>query len=74
MVLDPIPQCLPVHIFGSRPQPPTSPSVYEESGYYTEPTVLTSRENRITSGFFLDLRVEFLLKTESGYLRDAEVT
>ena len=24
MVLDPIPQCLPVHIFGSRPQPPTS--------------------------------------------------
>jgi len=22
----------------------------------------------------LDLRVEFLLKTESGYLRDAEVT
>jgi len=26
MVLDPIPQSLPVHIFGSRPQPPTSPS------------------------------------------------
>jgi len=24
--------------------------------------------------FFLSLRVEFLLKTESGYLRDAEVT
>jgi len=24
MVLDPIPQSLPVHIFGSRPQPPTS--------------------------------------------------
>ena len=24
MVLDPISQCLPVHIFGSRPQPPTS--------------------------------------------------
>jgi len=24
MVLHPIPQCLPVHIFGSRPQPPTS--------------------------------------------------
>jgi len=24
MVLGPIPQCLPVHIFGSRPQPPTS--------------------------------------------------
>ena len=26
MVLDPIPQPLPVHYFGSRPQPPTSPS------------------------------------------------
>ena len=24
MVLDPIPQTLPVHFFGSRPQPPTS--------------------------------------------------
>ena len=27
MVLDPIPQSLPVHFFGSRPQPPTSPHV-----------------------------------------------
>ena len=26
MVLDPIPQILPVHFFGSRPQPPTSPA------------------------------------------------
>ena len=26
MVLDPIPQSLPVHFFGSRPQPPTSRS------------------------------------------------
>ena len=26
MVLDPIPQSLPVHFFGSRPQPPTSPT------------------------------------------------
>ena len=25
MVLDPLPQTLPVHFFGSRPQPPTSP-------------------------------------------------
>jgi len=25
MVLDPIPQSLPVPFFGSRPQPPTSP-------------------------------------------------
>jgi len=27
MVLDPIPQPLPVHFFGSRPQPPTSPRI-----------------------------------------------
>ena len=27
MVLDPIPQSLPVHFFGSRPQPPTSPGI-----------------------------------------------
>ena len=27
MVLDPIPKSLPVHFFGSRPQPPTSPLV-----------------------------------------------
>ena len=31
MVLDPIPQILPVHFFGSRPQPPTSHIVYEWS-------------------------------------------
>jgi len=30
MVLDPIPQMLPVHFFGSRPQPPTSPSTAME--------------------------------------------
>ena len=28
MVLDPIPQSLPVHFFGSRPQPPTSLLIY----------------------------------------------
>ena len=28
MVLDPIPQSLPVHFFGSRPQPPTSRIMY----------------------------------------------
>jgi len=28
MVLDPIPQSLPVHFFGSRPQPPTSRQIY----------------------------------------------
>jgi len=27
MVLDPIPQSAPVHFFGSRPQPPTSPQI-----------------------------------------------
>jgi len=30
MVLDPIPQPLPVHFFGSRPQPPTSPLIDEQ--------------------------------------------
>ena len=29
MVLDPIPQSLPVHFFGSRPQPPTSRAVFD---------------------------------------------
>jgi len=32
MVLDPIPQSLPVHFFGSRPQPPTSQSGAIECG------------------------------------------
>ena len=31
MVLDPIPQPLPVHFFGSRPQPPTSPPYFIRS-------------------------------------------
>ena len=31
MVLDTIPQPLPVHFFGSRPQPPTSPDDHFES-------------------------------------------
>jgi len=29
MVLDPIPQSLPVHFFGSRPQPPTSLCIWQ---------------------------------------------
>jgi len=37
-----------------------------------EPT-MACQDSRGLS-FFLSLRVEFLLKTESGYLRDAEVT
>jgi len=32
MVLDPIPQSLPVHFFGSRPQPPTSPRGCHSTG------------------------------------------
>ena len=34
MVFDPIPQILPVHFFGSLPQPPTSPNVLP---LYTSP-------------------------------------
>jgi len=37
MVLDPIPQSLPVHFFGSRPQPPTSPAA---SAYRHDVSVL----------------------------------
>ena len=39
MELDPIPQSLPVHFFGSRPQPPTSPSPF--------PLCLQTREETI---------------------------
>ena len=31
MLLDPIPQSLPVHFFGSRPQPPTSRGSFAEN-------------------------------------------
>jgi len=34
MVLDPIPQSLPVHFFGSRPQSPTSPPSMSEKNQY----------------------------------------
>ena len=34
-VLDPIPQSLPVHFFGSRPQPPTSPHMYTDKTPHT---------------------------------------
>jgi len=37
MVIDPIPQSLPVHFFGSRPQPPTSPAA---SAYRHDVSVL----------------------------------
>jgi len=33
MVLDPIPQPLPVHCFGCRPQPPTSRNATPDAGY-----------------------------------------
>ena len=40
MVLDPIPQSLPVHFFGSRPQPPTSPATHRNicNTHYNTPT------------------------------------
>ena len=50
MVLDPIPQSLPVHFFGSRPQPPTSPSyrVRQNSPSYTSksPYLCTQKRHR----------------------------
>ena len=51
MVLDPIPQSLPVHFFGSRPQPPTSHQKWvDEQSYLVDATmgmyqVDTSPEN-----------------------------
>jgi len=36
MVLDPMPQPLPVHFFGSRPQPPTSPEIAENESLKQE--------------------------------------
>jgi len=36
MVLDPIPQSLPVHFFGSRPQPPTSPHSHTSWAMFTD--------------------------------------
>ena len=47
MVLDPIPQSLPVHFFGSRPQPPTSHHVG-----YTPP----SRATRINWDWQCDMK------------------
>ena len=46
MVLDPIPPSLPVHFFGSRPQPPTSLPQWSpafERSPYTQPPALSSR-------------------------------
>ena len=37
-------------------------------------TYHTNHERHVVSIYVCPLRVEFLLKTESGYLRDAEVT
>ena len=45
MVLDPIPQSLPVHFFGSRPQPPTSPYIPTPTVHihtYTNPITYTT--------------------------------
>jgi len=44
MVLDPIPQSLPIHFFGSRPQPPTSPSgSFSRLLIWKEPRTLTNQ-------------------------------
>ena len=45
MVLDPIPQSLSVHLFGSRPQPPTSRCQSKDAfkGTYAHTHVQTSR-------------------------------
>jgi len=45
MVLDPIPQSLPVHFFGSRPQPPTSPLWISDLKHKWEPQ--TRRHTRL---------------------------
>ena len=39
MVLDPIPQSLPVHFFGSRPQPPTSHVVLDRASTNNTSTI-----------------------------------
>jgi len=39
MVLDPIPQSLPVHFFGSRPQPPTSHIVLDRASTNNTSTI-----------------------------------
>jgi len=53
MVLDHIPQCLPVHIFGSRPQPPTSPN--ESVSWYRRQTHLLSVSKHETDSFVVCL-------------------
>jgi len=55
------------------------PSFSEKMGFYFRLTVGISRSLECVTlvkpwNFWLPLRVEFLLKTESGYLSDAEVT
>jgi len=51
MVLDPIPQSLPVHFFGSRPQPPTSPHASNSRDTYTDESWHTYGWVMKTSGF-----------------------
>jgi len=59
MVLDPIPQSLPVHFFGSRPQPPTSRNCLSRACRAMTPHRNESRHTRCealkslyTSNFF----------------------
>jgi len=52
MVLDPIPQPLPVHFFGSRPQPPTSPHAQDNKSFVNiNRIMLFAHINQIMSCF-----------------------
>ena len=53
MVLDPIPQSLPVHFFGSRPQPPTSRKARYNGGGLTLATECTLHPKRSMSNNLL---------------------
>ena len=63
MVLDPIPQPLPVHFFGSRPQPPTSPQELDirVGGHISSPRLsrCTSYTCMIYTGLFLQTYLSF---------------
>jgi len=59
MVLDPIPQSLPVHFFGSRPQPPTSP---HDATYCTHTTEISLKKFHLR--FMQGISVEKFLKRQ----------
>ena len=49
MVLDPIPQSLPVHFFGSRPQPPTSHQSPIHTSILTSPATEPHTDNTVAA-------------------------